>query len=30
MSNFGMGTIVGKGFAQAQVRTEFLAQVPKA
>ena len=24
-----MGTIFGKGFAQAQVHTEFIAQVPK-
>ena len=29
MSNFAMGTISGKGFAQAQVHTEFIAQVPK-
>ena len=28
MSNFAMGTILGKGFAQAQVHTEFIAQVP--
>ena len=25
-----MGTILGKGFAQAQVHREFIAQVPKA
>ena len=25
-----MGTILGKGFAQAQVNTEFIAHVPKA
>ena len=24
-----MGTILGKGFAQAQVHKEFIAQVPK-
>ena len=30
MSNFAMGTILGKGFAQAQVHKEFIAQVPKA
>ena len=30
MSNFAMGTILGKGFAQTQVHTEFIAQVPKA
>ena len=30
MSNFTMGTILGKGFAQAQVHTEFIAQVLKA
>ena len=30
LSNFAMGTILGKGFAQAQVHTEFIAQVPKA
>ena len=28
MSNFTMGTILGKGFAQAQVNAEFIAQVP--
>ena len=28
--NFAMGTILGKGFAQAQVHTEFKGQVPKA
>ena len=27
--NFAMGTILGKGFPQAQVYTEFMAQVPK-
>jgi hypothetical protein len=30
MSNFAMETILGKGFPQAQVHTEFIAQVPKA
>ena len=30
MSGFAMGTILGKGFAQAQVHTEFIAPVPKA
>ena len=25
-----MGTILGKGFAQAQVHTEFIAREPKA
>ena len=30
LSNFAMGTILGKGFAQAQVHTEFIARVPKA
>ena len=25
-----MGTILGKGFAHAQVHTEFIAQVPSA
>ena len=30
MSNFAMGTILGKGFAQAQVHTEFIAREPKA
>ena len=29
LSNFAMGTILGKVFAQAQVHTEFIAQVPK-
>ena len=29
-SNFAMGTILEKGFAQAQVHTEFIAQKPKA
>ena len=29
ISNFVMGTILGKGFAQAQVHTEFIARVPK-
>ena len=28
MSNFAMGTILEKGFPQAQVHTEFIAQVP--
>ena len=28
MSNSTMGTILGKGFAQAQVHAEFIAQVP--
>ena len=27
LSNFAMGTILGKGFAQAQVHTEFIARV---
>ena len=29
-SNFAMGTILGKGFAQAQVHAEFIAGAPKA
>ena len=29
MFNFTMGTILGKDFAQAQVHTKFIAQVPK-
>ena len=29
MSNFAMGTIVGKGFAQVQVHTEFIVKEPK-
>ena len=29
MSNFTLGTIMGKGFGQAQVHTEFIAQEPK-
>ena len=28
MSNFPMGTSLGKGFPQAQVHTEFIARVP--
>ena len=28
MSNFTMGTILGKDFAQAQVLAEFIAQEP--
>ena len=30
MSSFAMGTILGKAFAQAQVHTESIAQVPMA
>ena len=30
MSNFAMGAILGKGFVQTQVHTEFIARVPKA
>ena len=29
VSNFPMGTVLGKGFPQAQVHTEFIARVPK-
>ena len=28
MSNFTMGTILGKGFPQLQVHTEFIEQMP--
>ena len=28
MSNFTIGTILGKGFAQAQVHTESIAKAP--